>query len=70
MTKIKLSIFVIVMALSSGCARVEPWERGYLADDIMSLDEPASDGFHREIVQIREASALGDAGTGGGCGCN
>ncbi len=55
----------------TGCASVEPWERGVLARPEMALD--ANSGQHRlrsHAYSSREsAAATNAAGGGGGCGC-
>ncbi|MFC1852808.1 DUF4266 domain-containing protein [candidate division CSSED10-310 bacterium] len=63
-------LLLLCMLLIAGCATVQPWEREYLADPIMSMEDDGTTGFHQEIEEIREASALGKEGDGGGCGCN
>lgn len=54
----------------SSCVTVQPWEREYLADPIMGFEGDEADAFAEEVTEIREASALGKGGDGGGCGCN
>jgi len=50
---------------------VKAWERGYLADPIMSLDGTAATQIFREHIHASKEAAAGDGGTsGGGCGCN
>ena len=50
---------------------VKAWERGYLADPIMSLDGDALTRTIREHVHASKEGAAGDGGaSGGGCGCN
>lgn len=61
---------LVILSFTTGCATVQPWQRSYLADPIMAFDDSRSQAFVREIVEIREASALGKSGKGGGCGCN
>ena len=77
MNKTMLRLFAIaaVMFAASGCARIEPWvkpyERGNLADPIMSFDrDPVSTAYLHHVYEAREGArgALGSAG--GGCGCN
>ena len=66
----KLVVFLVVFA-SSGCAAVQPWERGRLAKPMMQLDpEPESTLLEQHVYQYREGSAGGYGGLGGGCGCN
>ena len=50
---------------------VKAWQRGYLADPIMSLDGTASTQIFREHIHASKEAAAGDGGaSGGGCGCN
>jgi thiol-disulfide isomerase/thioredoxin len=50
---------------------VKAWERGYLADPIMSLDGDALTRLVSEHVHASKEGAAGNGGsTGGGCGCN
>lgn len=61
----------VSLICASGCARVQPWERGRLAQPDMLLDVGgdllvASD----HAVEYREGSAGAVGGAGGGCGCN
>jgi cytochrome c biogenesis protein CcmG/thiol:disulfide interchange protein DsbE len=50
---------------------LKAWERGYLADPIMSLDGDPLTRVIREHVHASKEAAAGDGGAaGGGCGCN
>lgn len=50
---------------------VKPYERGKLADPIMSFEQnPADAGFMSHMYQSREAARGAEGGAGGGCGCN
>ena len=61
----------IAAMLLSGCATVKPWQREYLADPVMLLDDDLAGSFYREITSLREAAEGGtSSGSGGGCGCN
>ena len=58
----------LVMA---GCAMVQPWERGTLADATMRPDRDELYTTMQEHVYFsREAAAGGRGVGGGGCGCN
>ncbi len=47
------------------------WDRGYLADPIMSLDGDKLTRSMREHIHSSKEAAAGDGGvSGGGCGCN
>jgi thiol-disulfide isomerase/thioredoxin len=50
---------------------LKAWQRGYLADPIMSLDGDPLTRIIREHVHASKEGASGDGGAaGGGCGCN
>jgi len=50
---------------------IKAWERGYLADPIMSLNGTAATQIFREHIHASKEAAAGDGGaSGGGCGCN
>jgi len=58
---------------STGCrlARVQPYQRGQLAQRKMQLPPRPVDAFlDSHIYFSKEASRGGSAGGGGGCGCN
>ncbi len=62
---------LLLGALLSGCATVEPWQRGWLADYTMQPDrDPLEDVFREHVYFTREAAAGGRGVGGGGCGCN
>jgi thiol-disulfide isomerase/thioredoxin len=47
------------------------WDRGYLADPIMSLDGDRLTRSMKEHIHSSKEAAAGDGGvSGGGCGCN
>ena len=63
------------MLLLSGCSSVEPWvkpyEREYLADEIMRFERnPVSSAYMIHVYQAREGARGAEGGHGGGCGCN
>ncbi len=52
-------------------SNVKAWQRGYLADPIMSLDGDALTRTIKEHVHASKEASAGDGGaSGGGCGCN
>ena len=68
---LKFLLALPVASLIVGCAEVSPWERGYLADPIMSLDGDPLTKLLREHIHASKEGAAGDGGAaGGGCGCN
>ncbi len=64
------------LAAGSGCtnarlARVQPWERGTLADYTMDPGRDPLATANSEHVYFSRESATGGRGVGGsGCGCN
>ena len=62
---------VRVAASLQATGDLKAWERGYLADPIMSLDGDPLTRIIREHVHASKEGASGDGGAaGGGCGCN
>jgi cytochrome c biogenesis protein CcmG/thiol:disulfide interchange protein DsbE len=50
---------------------LKAWQRGYLADPIMSLDGDPLSRVMRDHIHSSKEGASGDGGaSGGGCGCN
>ncbi len=56
----------------SACANnnVKPWERGYLANDEMSMKPNINDTIDDHVYFSKEATSGGRGFGGGGCGCN
>jgi hypothetical protein len=60
----------IAALLAAGCATVEPWQRGRLADPCMIFDaDPSAAAYRAHWQESREASMGGSGVQGGGCGC-
>jgi hypothetical protein len=56
--------------LLSGCATVQPWQRGRLAHRSMTFDADSSQiGYMTHWQEAREGSAGGFGVLSGGCGC-
>ncbi len=61
----------LAVLLLSGCASVQPWERGVTARQSMQLVRyPHLAAARDHIYFSKEASAGGRSFDGGGCGCN
>lgn len=66
----------LAAAACGGCAgfdpvRVQPWERGTLADYTMRPDrDPLGTMFAEHVYFSREAASGGRGVGGSGCGCN
>jgi hypothetical protein len=55
---------------SGGCATVQPWQRGRLADPAMVFDADAAQlSYMTHWQEAREASSGGYGVQSGGCGC-
>jgi len=71
---VKTLILIVIVLFLNGCSehlvRVMPYEKEYLALDIMKLS-PIEARAEQEghIFLIREASAGGESSFQGGCGC-
>lgn len=68
----KRLFFVItcITVMTLGCAGVKPYERGYLADPIMTFDEDSREAKRNTSwIEAREGSTGGTGGAGGGCAC-
>ena len=78
MTAVALRKTVILMLgvlCLPACSTVEPWvkpyEREYLADEIMRFERnPISSAYMIHVYQAREGARGAEGGNGGGCGCN
>jgi len=58
------------MMMAAGCTRVHPWEREYLADEIMLTDpDVLKSEWHLHVREVLEGGRGGYDGSGGGCGC-
>lgn len=54
----------------AGCSTVKPWEREYLADEILQFDQNGlKTEWHVHVQEVQEGSRGGFSGSGGGCGC-
>jgi hypothetical protein len=65
----RVTLFLLVAAGASGCARLKPWERGRLAHETMLLGDEARPG-EAHVYAIHEGAVGGAAAVEGGCGCN
>jgi type IV pilus biogenesis protein CpaD/CtpE len=66
-----LALLAAAVTGLSGCATVQPWQRGTMADYTMRPDrDPLTDSQREHIFFTREAASGGRGVGGGGCGCN
>jgi len=65
-----LASCLLAMVLLAGCATVQPWQRGRLADPEMMFDPDASNtAYMTHWQEAREGAAGGFGVQSGGCGC-
>jgi hypothetical protein len=66
---VKYLLALLALTLS-GCATVQPWEKGLLAEEQMRLAQgrPGRAFVEHVLITIEQAEG-GQAGAGGGCGC-
>ncbi len=70
MKKVFVGCCLIQICFMSGCARVKPYEREYLADPIMQGETQfGKQSLEDKFFSTREGSIGGAQGIGGGCGC-
>lgn len=67
-----ITLFALsLLVLLTGCATVEPWQKGTLADYTMRSDRDELASVMTSHIQFsREATTGGEGVGGGGCGCN
>jgi Domain of unknown function (DUF4266) len=64
------TVGTLAALLAGGCATVQPWQRGRLADPCMLFDADASQvAYMTHWQEAREASSGGYGVQSGGCGC-
>ena len=70
-TRALVFIIAIAAALAAGgCATVQPWQRGRLADQCMVFDADVNQvAYMTHWQEAREASSGGYGVQSGGCGC-
>ncbi len=69
--RLPLLAVLLGVTLLSGCAPLQPWERGNLAKSHMALvSNPGQAALKSHLEISREAASGGGAAAGGGCGCN
>ena len=61
---------VLAGLAGAGCATVQPWQRGTLADPCMVFDSNGEEVSYRTHWQESREGSMGGFGVqGGGCGC-
>ncbi len=82
MTISRVALIACLLVFTGGCAAlragepllqpwVKPYERGLLADPIMSFSrDPLADKHRQHVFEVREGARGAGQAQGGGCGCN
>ncbi len=66
-----LFILIVSMVILSSCATVKPYQKQYLNDPCMALEQLQLDYFEVNFQTYREGASGANGGkVGGGCGCN
>jgi hypothetical protein len=69
-TQIVLAFTLAAGLAATGCATVQPWQRGTLADSCMIFDADGNAvSYMTHWQESREGSMGGFGVQGGGCGC-
>ncbi|MGI9303101.1 MAG: DUF4266 domain-containing protein [Gammaproteobacteria bacterium] len=66
---------LVFICIGLGACSIEPWvqpyDREFLADPIMSFSrDPVSDTYRQHVYDTRESARGAGIAVGGGCGCN
>lgn len=70
-TRLLKGLIFCSLLINQACSHIQPWERGNLAKEEMSINaSPSLNSFRDHIFTSKEASQGGHVGAGGGCGCN
>ncbi|MSP25191.1 MAG: DUF4266 domain-containing protein [Myxococcales bacterium] len=64
-----LGLMFVGVVASTGCATVQPYERGKLAHPTMSTADLSGPG-EEHLRAVTEGAIGGGTGAGSGCGCN
>lgn len=71
MNRIIRATMLVLLAFATGCASVQPWERGTLSRPEMQWTDDAMEAqLSQHVFFSKEASSGGGQAVGGGCGCN
>jgi hypothetical protein len=65
-----LALVAMLLAATTGCVHVAPYERGILAHPTMSAEDPYTTPLAMHVEDVSEGATGGLSGGGGGCGCN
>ncbi|MEQ1440154.1 DUF4266 domain-containing protein [Fontimonas sp. SYSU GA230001] len=68
---VRCASLVLLAAMCTACATVQPWQRGDLARAEMAFEpDPVLSSYRRHVEFSKEAASGGASLGGGGCGCN
>ncbi len=66
-----VSLTLAAAMAASGCAPVQPWQKGNLANKEMAFDGDPLEARYQQHIYFSKENASGGYGVGGGgCGCN
>ena len=68
-SRLLVALSVLAALAGAGCATVQPWQRGMLADSCMVFDANSAVSYMTHWQEAREGSMGGFGVQGGGCGC-
>jgi hypothetical protein len=69
-SKVCFALLAFATVVAGGCATVQPWQRGTLADECMIFDANGSLVSYMTHWQESREGAMGGYGVqSGGCGC-
>ena len=67
----KLLFALFLLTVMQNCVTVEAYQKIYLNDRDMALQDPGVQSFESNFQSYREGASGANGGeTGGGCGCN
>lgn len=70
-TVLRVCAALWAVALATGCAPVQPWQKGNLANKQMGFEGDALETRYLQHIYFSKENASGGYGVGGGgCGCN
>jgi Domain of unknown function (DUF4266) len=68
--RVAAALAIVSALFATGCATVQPWQRGRLADSSMVFDSDAAKAAYMTHWQEAREGSMGGFGVqGGGCGC-
>jgi len=69
--KLKIILYGFIVLVCNACKALKPYERAYLNDSEMQLEDSSPKNFENDVHSIREgATPAAGSKSSGGCGCN